>query len=171
MRRYSWNDSSACNARTLTRGCTTSALKLEPWEPSAAARSPLASTSTPSTSLPRLAARRQSAAATVVLPVPPLPATTTMRRSRRPSSCPTAEGEALVLAGRAGRLENGGCVPAGLDGAPFALDVRVGSDQERAALDPLIRASVHGLLNPQSQRPDEHVVGVADQRDSQLALG
>src|SRR5450759_2079210 len=163
MRRYSCNDSSAWSASTLTLGCTTAALKPAPLPPSAAARSPLASTSTPRTSRPRRAARRQSAAATVVLPVPPLPATKTMRRSSRSSSRPAGKRVPGRSDGRADRLEHLGGVTGGLDGAPLTLHLAVLADEEGAPLDALVGAPVHRFLDPQPERLDEHVVRVADQ--------
>src|SRR5437879_3263202 len=166
--RYSLNDSSACSDSTERLCCTRWGVNSERCVPSAVARSPLASTSTASTRMPERTAASASPALMVVRPVPPLPATkTTRRRSRASSSDPapalrdSALGDGFEdIAGVTGRLH----------GAPFALDGAVGTDQERAALDAHVRVAAEVLLDPQRERPDQHVVGIADQRDAQRAL-
>src|SRR5450759_1091345 len=143
-------------------GWASSGLKLVPFDPSAVARSPLASTSTASTRLPARAASSAMAAVTVVFPVPPLPATKMIRRARSASRLPGAALTARRLGGRGGRLEDRGGVAGGLDRAPLLLDLSRVPDQEGAALDALVRPPVHRLVHPAIERTAEQVVGVAD---------
>src|ERR1700680_4747679 len=151
-------------------GWASSGLKLVPFDPSALARSPLGSTSTASTCLPARAASSAMAAVTVVFPVPPLPATKMIRRASSASRLPGAALTARRLRGRGGRLENRGGMAGGLDCAPLLRDIGPVPDQEGAALDALVRLPVHRLVHPEIERTDEHVVGVADEWDGELAL-
>src|SRR5579884_1503904 len=145
-------------------GCRRMGSKPPRREPSAAARSPRASTSTASTRLPCRAAISASAAATVVLPVPPLPVTKT---TRRPSSEATPGAARPRSAWPGDSLEHLGSVSRGAHGAPLAFDASVRPDEERAPLDSLVLAAGELLVDPQPQRLDEDPVGVADQRDPQ----
>src|SRR4029077_11060520 len=92
------------------------------------------------------------AAEMVVLPVPPLPATKTIRRVSSASSVPASGGGARLLAGRAGCLEHRRGVAGGLDRAPLLLHGAALADQERAPLHALVRSAVQGLVDPQVER-------------------
>src|SRR5207302_215222 len=169
MLRYSWNASSACNVSAEMPGCTPSGLNPTRCEPSAAARSPFASTSTARTRLPSRAASNASAAATVVFPVPPLPETKMTRRRSSLSRIPEAETPACLRAGDS--LEHLGRVTRRLHLAPLALDRPVGPDEKGAPLHAHVRAPHVRLLFPYIESVDEHTVGIADQRDPERAPG
>src|ERR1700730_17701393 len=182
-------------------GCTTCGVKPTPLDPSARARSPLASTSTASTRLPARAASSAhaalavpfpvaplpapprstastrflhpsassaTAAVTVPFPVPPLPATKTTRRCRSSSTTRAVDGARLGVGGDS--LEHLGGVTGCLHRTPLAFHTAIGSDQERASLDPHVGAAHEFFLAPDAERFDEDSLRVADQRYSQRAL-
>src|ERR1700686_748341 len=149
-------------------GCTTCGAKPTPFDPSARARSPFASTSTASTRLPARAAIRATAAVTVLFPVPPLPATNTTRRCSSSSTTRAVEGARLRVGGDS--LEHLGGVTGCLDPTPLVFHSAVGADQESAPFDPHVRARHEFLLPPDAERFDEDTLGVTDQGDSQGAL-
>src|ERR1700736_5601230 len=168
MLRYSWKDSSACNAMAEIPGCTTCGMKPTPLDPSARARSPLASTSTASTRLPAWAASSATAAVTVLFPVPPFPATKTTRRCSRSSTTRAVDGARLALGGDS--LEHLGCVTGCLHPTPLAFHRAIGADEEGAPLDAHIGTAHKFLLSPETERFDEDTLEVADQRYSQTAF-
>src|ERR1700730_11193729 len=165
MLRYSWKDSSACNAMAEIPGCTTCGMKPTPLDPSARARSPLASTSTASTRLPARAASSATAAVTVLFPVPPLPATKTTRRCSNSSTTRAVDGARLGVGGD--NLEHLGCVTGCFHRMPLAFHRAIGADEEGAPLDPHVVAAHEFLLSPEAERSDEDTLRVADQRYSQ----
>ncbi|CAB4866490.1 unannotated protein [freshwater metagenome] len=77
--RYSRSEASVSIASTLTLGCTSTGTNPTGGCSNFEAISPLASTSTTRTRLPRSDARRASPAVTVLLPTPPLPVITSRR--------------------------------------------------------------------------------------------
>src|ERR1700694_3346887 len=168
MLRYSWKDSSACNAMAEIPGCTTCGVKPTPLDPSARARSPLASTSTASTRLPARAATSAPAAVTVLSPFPPFPATKTTRRCSSSSTTRAVDGARLGVGGDS--LEHLGSVTGCLHRTPLAFHRALWSAQESASLDPHVGAGHEFLLPPHAERFDEDSLRVADQRDSQRAL-
>src|ERR1700726_2348113 len=168
MLRYSWSDSSVRSSSTERLCWTTRGANPDGGEPSAAARSPFASTSIARTRLPAFTARSASEAVIVLRPVPPFPATkTTRRRSSVPRSI---RSPAIACLTAVDGLQDLGGVPAGLDIPPLALDGAVGADQQRGSGHALVRAAHECLLDPQALRVDELPVGVADQWNPQPAL-
>src|ERR1700730_14140573 len=168
MLRYSWKDSSACNAMAEIPGCTTCGMSPRPLDPISRTRPPLASTSTASTRLPARAASSATAAVTVLFPVPPLPATKTTRRCSSSSTTRAVDGARLGVGGDS--LEHLGGVTGCLHRTPLAFHTAIGSDQERASLDPHVGAAHEFFLAPDAERFDEDSLRVADQRYSQRAL-
>src|ERR1700726_3473379 len=169
MFRYSWNDSSVRNSSTERSCWTTRGANPAGGDPSAAARSPLASTSMARTRLPARAPRSASAAVIVLRPVAPLPATKTTRRAssvaRSIRSTPIARLTAVD------GLQDLCGVPAGLDIPPFAHDRPVRSDQEGGARHAHVLASPELLLDPQPLRVDQAPLRIADQGYAQRAFG
>src|SRR6202043_1802882 len=147
MFRYSWNDSSVRSSSTERSCCTTRGANPAGGDPSAAARSPLASTSMASTRLPARAPSSASAAVIVLRPVPPFPATKTTRRSSSVASSTRSPAIARLTA--VDGLQDRCGVPAGLDIVPLALDGPVRPDQQRGARHTLVRAPHEVLLDPQ----------------------
>src|SRR5580704_15696287 len=88
--RYSRSDASVSIDMAKTPGAISRSANAVGAASKSDERSPFASTSQASTRLPCSAANWASAAATVVLPTPPLPVTKTSRRSRRPGAVTTA---------------------------------------------------------------------------------
>src|SRR5580704_1377061 len=168
MFRYSWNDSSVCSSRTERLCWTTRGANPAGGDPSAAARSPLASTSMARTRLPARAPMSASAAVMVLRPVPPLPATKMTRRARSVASSNRTPAIARLTA--VDDLQDLCGVPAGLDIPPLALDGPVRPDQEGRARHPHVLATHELLLDPEVLGLDEATVRVADQRDAQRAL-
>src|ERR1700722_17884217 len=168
MLRYSWNDSSVRSSRTERLCCTTRGANPVGGEPRAAARSPLASTSIASTRFPALAASSASAAVIVLRPVPPLPATKMTRR--RSSVARSIRSPAIARLTAIDGLQDLGGVPAGLDIPPLALDGAVRSDQQGGASHTHVGPPHELLLDPEALRLDEHLVGVADERNTEPAL-
>src|ERR1039457_6456291 len=168
MFKYSWNDSSVRSSRTERSCCTTRGVNPAGGEPSAAARSPLASTSMASTRLPARAPSSASAAVIVLRPVPPFPATKTTRRSSSVASSIRSPAIARLPAVEGLRARCGG--PAGLDIPPLALDHPVRPDQQGGARNPHVLTSHELFLDPQRLRIDELTFWGADQRDAQGAL-
>src|ERR1700693_3199535 len=147
MFRYSWNDSSVRNSRTDRSCWTTRGANPAGGDPSAAARSPLASTSMARTRLPERAPRSASAAVIVLRPVPPLPATKTTRRAS--SASRSIRSPALARLAAVDGLQDLFGVPAGLDIPPFAHDRPVRSDQKGGARHAHVLASHVLLFDPQ----------------------
>src|ERR1700693_775537 len=168
MFRYSWSDSSVRSSSTERLRWTTRGANPDGGEPSAAARSPFASTSTARTRLPALTARSANEAVIVLRPVPPFPATQMTRR--RSSVSRSIRSPAIACLTAVDGLQDVGGVSAGLDFPPLALDGAVGADQERGPGDTHVGAAPEFLLDPQALRVDEVPVGVADQRNRQPAL-
>src|SRR5580700_2074988 len=168
MFRYSWKDSSVRSSRTERLCWTTCGAKPAGGDPSAAARSPLASTSMASTRLPDRAARSASAAVMVLRPVPPFPATKTTRRES--SVARSIRSPAIARLTAVDSLQDLGGVPGGLDIAPLALDGAVRSDQERGTRDSHVLAPHVLLLHPEPLRLDETPLRVADQRNAERAF-
>src|ERR1700733_5027808 len=148
MFRYSWNDSSVRSSRTERWCWTTRGTKPAGGDPSAPARSPLASASMARTRLPARAASSASAAVMVLLPVPPFP-TTKMTR-RRSSVASSIRSPAIALLTAVDGLQDLCGVPAGLDLAPLALDGAVRPDQQGGARHAHVLPPHELLLDPQS---------------------
>src|ERR1700722_17622144 len=148
MFRYSWNDSSVRSSRTERLCCTTCGANPAGGDPSAAARSHLASTSIARTRFPARAASNASAAVIVLLPVPPFPATKTTRR--RSSVASSIRSPAIAFLTAVDGLQDFGGVPAGLDTPPLALDGAIRSDQQGGARHPHVLATHVLLLDPQA---------------------
>src|ERR1700681_866927 len=169
MFRYSWNDSSVCSSRTERSCWTTRGANPAGGDPSAAARSPLASTSIARTRLRARAPRRARAAVIVLRPVPPLPATKMTRRASRVAS--SIRSPAIARLTAVDGLQDLRGVPAGLDIPPLALDGPVRSDQEGGARHAHVPAPHEYLLDRQALRIDQAPLRIADQRYAQRPLG
>src|SRR5580700_3768406 len=168
MFRYSWNDSSVCSSRTERSCCTTRGANPAGGDPSAAARSPLASTSMARTRLPARAPMSASAAVMVLRPVPPLPATKMTRRARSVASSNRSPAIARLTA--VDGLQDLCGVPAGLDIPPLALDGAVRSDQQRRSRNPHVLTPHELLLEPEALGLDKTPLRIADQRYAERAL-
>src|SRR5688572_21106135 len=96
--RYSLSDSSVSIDIAHSDGCTSRALNAVGPASKKSARFPLASTSHTRVRRPDRAASRPSAAATVLLPTPPLPVTNSSRRSRSEMGSAPGEPDTAIAA-------------------------------------------------------------------------
>src|SRR5580700_1103927 len=168
MLRYSWNDSSVRSSSTERSCWTTRGVKPAGGDPSAAARSPLASTSMARTRLPARAPSRARAAVMVLRPVPPLPATKTTRRAS--SVTRSIRSPAIARLTAVDGLQDLCGMPARLDISPLVLDGPVRADQQGRSRHTHVLAPHVLLLDPEALRLDEAPLRIADQRYSQRAL-